>query len=433
MIHKLLSIEQVQIFKNLLRWTFILLPVSISIGSLVALFLSLLNGAIHLHFQHPWLLYCLPLAGLIIHFIYKRYGKTSEQGNNLILDEIHTPGGGIPKRMAPLIIAATVITHLFGGSAGREGTAVQIGGSIAQMFSKWFKLNAQETPMLLTAGIAAGFGAVFGTPLTGAIFALEVLYIGRIQYYAIFPCLVASLVGDLTVSGWQVHHTTYRIDTLDIPNLFETYFSLNILLMVKVVIASIAFGVASLLFAQLIHRLKRFFLTVISCTWLIPIIGGTMVILLTVILGKPDYLSLGVDAAYSGATTVQSAFTVGGAGIWSWLWKTIYSAITLSTGFKGGEVTPLFFIGATLGNTLSILLNAPVSLFAALGFVAVFAGATNTPLACTIMGVELFGGEYLIYFAVACYTAYFFSGHFGIYSTQKTAIPKGKPYHREIN
>ncbi|QNL50171.1 voltage-gated chloride channel family protein [Olivibacter sp. SDN3] len=427
------SFEQIRIFKSLVRWTVILLPVSVSIGSVVAFFLWLLNAATHFRFQYPWLLYFLPLIGLLIHFIYKFCGKTSEKGNNLILEEVHTPGEGIPKRMAPIVLASTVLTHLFGGSAGREGTAVQIGGSLAQMFSKWFKLNAQETSILLTAGIAAGFGAVFGTPLTGAIFALEVLAIGRIQYYAVFPCLVASLVGDLTVSAWQIHHTTYRIDTLDIPNLFETYFSLNILLMVKVVVASIAFGLASLLFAQLIHRLRKFFLNFISHTWLIPIIGGIVIILLTVILGKPDYLGLGVDTIYPGATTIPSAFTAGGADTWSWLWKTIYTAFTLSTGFKGGEVTPLFYIGATFGNVLSILLNAPVSLFAALGFIAVFAGATNTPLACTIMGVELFGGEYLIYFAIACYTAYFFSGHCGIYSAQKTAIPKGKPYHREID
>lgn len=424
MINKIFSLEQVRIFKNLLRWTFIILPVSIVIGSMVALFLWALHLAIHFRFEHPWLLYFLPLAGLLIHFAYQFYGKNAERGNNLIIDEIHQPGGGIPKRMAPLVLLSTVITHLFGGSAGREGTAVQIGGSIAQAFSKWFRLNEKETGILLTAGIAAGFGAVFGTPLTGAIFALEVLTIGRIQYQAVFPCLVASLIGDLTVSAWQVHHTAYRIDTIDIPNYFDAYFSLNLLLMIKVVLASIAFGLASLLFAQMTHRMKALFVRTFSKTWLIPLIGGLSIILLTLILGKPDYLSLGVDAEYPSAVTIPSAFKTDGAATWSWLWKTIYTSLTLSSGFKGGEVTPLFYIGATLGNTLSILLDAPVSLFAALGFLAVFAGATNTPLACTIMGVELFGGAYLLYFAVACYTAYFFSGHSGIYSAQKLGVKK---------
>ncbi|WP_134089935.1 voltage-gated chloride channel family protein [Olivibacter sp. XZL3] len=424
MINKIFSLEQVRIFRNLLRWTLLILPVSIVIGSMVALFLWMLHLSIQFRFAHPWLLYFLPLAGLAIHFVYKLYGKNAEGGNNLIIDEIHQPGGGIPKRMGPLVLLGTVVTHLFGGSAGREGTAVQIGGSIAQAFSKWFRLDEKETTVLLTAGVAAGFGAVFGTPLTGAIFALEVLTIGRIQYQAIFPCLVASLIGDLTVSAWQVHHTTYRIDTITMPNYFETYFSLNPILLIKVVIASIAFGLASLLFAQMAHKMKRFFLNTFSKTWMIPLVGGLSVILLTLILGKPDYLSLGVDAAYTGAVTIPSAFQTGGADTWSWLWKTVYTTITLSSGFKGGEVTPLFYIGATLGNTLSILLDAPVSLFAALGFIAVFAGATNTPLACTIMGVELFGGEYLLYFAIACYTAYFFSGHTGIYAAQKIGIKK---------
>lgn len=424
MISKFFSSEQICVFKNLLRWTVLLLPVSISIGSMVALFLWTLNKAIHLRFAQPWLLYLLPLAGLAIHFAYKLYGKNAERGNNLILDEIHQPGGGIPKRMAPLVLLSTVITHLFGGSAGREGTAVQIGGSIAQAFGKWFRLDAKETRMLLTAGVAAGFGAVFGTPLTGAIFALEVLTIGRIQYHAVFPCLVASIVGDLTVSAWQVHHTAYRIEDIDLPNYFDAYFSLNLLLMVKVVIASIAFGLASLLFAQLMHLFKKLFLRLFTHTWMIPLVGGVLVLLLTWMLGKSDYLSLGVDAEYNGAITIPSAFTTGGADTWSWFWKTIYTTITLGTGFKGGEVTPLFYIGATLGNSLSVLLDAPVSLFAALGFLAVFAGATNTPLACTIMGVELFGGEYLIYFAVACYTAYFFSGQHGIYSAQKSLVRK---------
>lgn len=424
MINKFFSLEQIRVFKSLLRWTVIILPVSIVIGSMVAFFLWALSFSIHFRFEHPWLLYFLPLAGLFIHFAYKLYGKTSEKGNNLILDEIHTPGGGIPKRMGPLVLVSTLITHLFGGSAGREGTAVQIGGSIAQMFSKLFRLDSKETSILLTAGVAAGFGAVFGTPLTGAIFALEVLTVGRIQYSAIFPCLVASLVGDLTVSAWQVHHTAYRIDTFEIPNYFEAYFSLNLLLLIKVVLASIAFGLASLLFAQMAHRIKKIFLNLFQKTWIIPILGGTIIILLTLVLGKPDYLSLGVDAEYPGAITIPSAFKAGGADTWSWLWKTVYTTLTLGSGFKGGEVTPLFYIGTTLGNTLSSLLNAPVSLFAALGFIAVFAGATNTPLACTIMGVELFGSEYLIYFAVACYTAYFFSGYSGIYSAQKIWVKK---------
>ncbi|GGC75917.1 voltage-gated chloride channel protein [Pedobacter sp. Leaf216] len=423
--HNKFLFEHLSVFKYAVRWTLLILPVAIAIGSMVALFLWLLGWAIHFRFQHTWLIFLLPLAGIVIHLIYQSVGRSSEKGNNLIMDEIHRPGGGVPRQMAPVILITTVITHLFGGSAGREGTAVQIGGSIAGMFSRWFKLNEVDTKMLLTAGIAAGFGAVFGTPLTGAIFAMEVLAIGRIEYKALLPALIASVLGDLTVSAWGIHHTAYHIDLIEKSAYFlSEYLPVNLLLLSKVILASTLFGLASYLFAVMVHEIKAFFSKVCKIQWLIPVIGGLIIIGLTYAIGKPDYLSLGVDSEYQGAVTIPSAFQPGGADTWSWLWKTIYTTLTLGTGFKGGEVTPLFYIGATLGNALSTLLNAPVSLFAALGFIAVFAGATNTPLACTIMGIELFGSEYTMFFAVACFTAYFFSGHSGIYSSQRIAVPK---------
>ena len=422
---KIFTSEHFSILKHLIRWTLIIIPIAIAIGSTVALFLWLLNVVIHFRFHHPFILYLLPLAGVLIHFIYKWIGKSSEKGNNLIIDEIHTPGCGVPKRMAPIVLITTIITHLFGGSAGREGTAVQIGGSIAQMFGKWFKLTEKDTAIILIAGVAAGFGAVFGTPLTGAIFAMEVLAIGRIQYDALLPCLIASIVGDVTVAAWGINHTAYHIDTFAaVPHCFSAYLSFDFVLLFKIIIASVVFGLTSYLFAILLHNLKAFFVKRVSLPWLIPVLGGLIIIGLTTLIGKPDYLSLGIDPEHAGAVTIPSAFHAGGADSWSWLWKTIYTTVTLATGFKGGEVTPLFYIGATLGNTLSVLMNAPVSLFAALGFIAVFAGATNTPLACTFMGVELFGGQYALFFAVACFTAYFFSGHSGIYSAQHIAVPK---------
>jgi H+/Cl- antiporter ClcA len=422
---KIFTSEHFSILKHLLRWTLIIIPIAVAIGSMVALFLWLLNLVIHYRFHHPYILYLLPVAGVLIHFIYKFIGKSAEKGNNLIIDEIHAPGGGVPKRMAPIVLITTLITHLFGGSAGREGTAVQIGGSIAQMFGKWFKLNEKDTRIILIAGVAAGFGAVFGTPLTGAIFAMEVLTIGRIQYNALLPCLIASIIGDVTVAVWGVHHTAYHIDVFAAaPYRFSAYLPFDFILLFKIIIASVVFGLASYLFAGMVHGIKTFFVKRISIAWLIPVIGGLIIIGLTALIGKPDYLSLGVDAEHAGAVTIPSAFQAGGADTWSWLWKTIYTTITLATGFKGGEVTPLFYIGATLGNTLSVLMDAPVGLFAALGFIAVFAGATNTPLACTFMGIELFGGQYALFFAVACFTAYFFSGHSGIYGAQRIGVPK---------
>ena len=241
----------------------------------------------------------------------------------------------------------------------------------------------------------------------------------------LLPALIAGFVGDITVAAWHVHHTSYHIDILPYtPYFLSNYLPVDLLLIAKIILSSAAFGLAGYLFAETVHYIKAIFLKLFSIKWLIPVAGGLIIIILTYIIGKPDYLSLGVDAQYPGAVTIPSAFHSGGSDTWSWLWKTLYTTITLGTGFKGGEVTPLFYIGATLGNTLSSLLNAPVSLFAALGFIAVFAGATNTPLACTFMGVELFGGEHALLFAIACFTAYFFSGNSGIYTSQITAVPK---------
>ncbi len=407
--------------RQLLLWTLLVIPVGLLSGSASALFLWSLDRVTELHWRYGWLLFLLPVAGIVLGWVYHRIGKSTEGGNNLILEQIHQPGGGVPTRMAPLILVSTLVTHLFGGSAGREGTAVQMGGSLASAYGRLCKFSANNQRLLLLAGVAAGFGSVFGTPLTGAVFAMEVLVIGRVQYDALIPVLVASVVGDATCSAWGVHHTSYHIDIADSG---EHLAQFDATLMTKVVLVGVASGLVSKLFSELTHGLQHTFKRIAPAAPLRAALGGALVIGLVYVVGTHDYLGLGVHAFHSNAITLLSAFTPGGATPWSWWWKLLFTAVTLAAGFKGGEVTPLFFIGAALGNVLASLLGAPVDLFAGLGFIAVFAGASNTPLACTIMGIELFGSHYTVYFAVACFVAYYCSGKSGIYHAQRIGVAK---------
>lgn len=386
------------------------IPLALITGSLVALFLRLLDLSTRLRTNHSWLIGLLPAAGLLIYLVYKKIGQQAEAGNNLILEEIQYAPKTIKGRMAPLVLFSTVLTHLVGGSAGREGTAVQMGGSMAAWLGKHFHIPEARQRNMLYMGMAAGFGAVFGTPFAGAIFAIEVVAIGALHYSRLLSCLAASWMGHLVCIAWGMHHTEYHIS----PNIEASTPLLSLLIP-----GGICFGLCATLFSRCTRRLKAQWKKIFSgYPFLTPVFGGVLLLILSRLPGAEDYLGLGVYPVRNGGASIVSAFQHQGVDSFSWLWKLLFTSLTLSAGFKGGEVTPLFFMGAALGNTLGTLAGAPVDLMAGLGFLAVFAGAANTPLACTIMGLELFGTEYGLYFAAACYIAYFCSGHQGIYPAQ---------------
>ncbi|RGP38970.1 voltage-gated chloride channel family protein [Pseudotabrizicola alkalilacus] len=403
-------------------WLAVLVPLSVAVGSAVALFLWSLEWATQTRFDLPWLIWLMPVAGFAMVWAYQRFGGASGGGNSLIVDEIHQPGGGVPLRMAPFILVSTVLTHLVGGSAGREGTAVQIGGALAGGLGRRLSLEAPSMRILLICGIAAGFGAVFGTPLAGAIFALEVLMIGRIQYDALLPALLAALVGHWTVLAWGVGHVHYEISF--IPSEITGWFGVDILLYAKVAVAGLAFGLCARAFAEASHGLTALWTRFVPYAPLRPVIASALIIGLVYALDTRAYLGLGVWSAIPGDPTLTGFLQPGLTDYTSWFWKFLFTVITLSAGFKGGEVTPLFFIGAALGVALGALMGVPTDLMAAIGFVAVFAGATNTPLACMIMGIELFGATHAVPLAIGCFTAYAASGHASIYGTQRIAVAK---------
>jgi H+/Cl- antiporter ClcA len=398
-----------------LRASLLAIPVAIATGSACALFLWSLDAATDTRVAFPWLLYLLPLAGVLVGYAYYTIGAKAEGGNNLIIEQIHESGHGVPRRMAPMILVSTVITHLFGGSAGREGTAVQMGGSIASALARLFRLGPADVRIMLMTGVAAGFGAVFGTPVAGAVFAIEVLMIGKMRFEGLVPCLVAALIGDFICLAWGAQHIHYHVASLH----GGTIWHIDGLLLAKVAVAAVVFGLVSRFFSESLHALSSLFKKLCPYAPLRPAIGGVLVMGLVFALGTRQYLGLGVTSALPGDVSIVSLFQTSESYHWVWWWKLVFTVVTLGAGFKGGEVTPLFFIGASLGNAVAGVLDAPLGLFAALGFVAVFAGATNTPLACLIMGVELFGPANAIYLAAACYIAFYVSGHTGIYSSQR--------------
>lgn len=399
----------------ILKWIFISTIISICIGSASALFLHTLDIVTNYRESHIWIIAFLPIAGVLVGLLYHYYGKEANAGNNLLIDTIHKPEKRIPFRMAPLVFLGTVVTQLFGGSAGREGTAIQMAGAIADLFYKPLRLSAEDRRIVLVAATAAGFGSVFGTPLAGAIFGLEFFLIGRLRYNALFPALISSVIADLVTRAWQANHTYYTISfvpDISLRNLLYT------------VLAGIAFGLCAVLFSKGIHYMTSLFKSKIKYPPLRPFIGGLIVISAVWAMDTTAYIGLGIPVIVDSFShqLVPYAF----------LLKMAFTIVTLSAGFKGGEVTPLFFIGAALGNALALFIPLPMALLAGIGFVAVFAGATNTPIACSVMAIELFGGGCGVYAAIACVISYLISGHTGIYGKQVVGEPKyGRYAHEE--
>jgi H+/Cl- antiporter ClcA len=385
--------------------------VGVVCGAASAFFLWLLDEATHFRERHELIVYTLPVAGLVIGWLYERFGQPIKAGSNLIIDTIHDEGPELPLRMAPMVLVGTVLTHLFGGSAGREGTAVQMGASLTDWLSHRLRLSRPVRVQLLAAGVAGGFGSVFGTPVAGTVFGLEFVVLGRLEYGALVPALVASVVGDWTTRALGIGHTHYPV---------AQHLELTPLLLLKWHVFAVAVAIVTTAFIELTHLIKKQSEARLRRLPFRMAMGGVAVVALWQVVGTSDYLGLGVPTivrAFSDAELPLSAFAL----------KLVFTAVTIGAGFLGGEVTPLFFVGAALGNVLARALGLPLEMGAGVGLAAVFAAASNAPLALSIMVVELLGAAVFPHAVIVCVLAYLLTGHRGIYPAQRLLAWKGGP------
>lgn len=402
-------------FRLSIQWIVICALIGFISGSASAFFLVSLEWVTQIREHNTWVIWLLPIGGLIIGLLYHYYGASVVKGNNLLLEEYENPQKLIPFKMAPLVLIGTLITHLVGGSAGREGTAVQMGGAIADRFSNWFQLDKIDRKTILILGISAGFASVFGTPLAGALFALEVVYFSKINFKSVVLSFAVAYAAYYTVEWWQVQHTHYSISYLPEINGMNIVWTMG---------TGILFGLAAMLFSRTTHFWSQLFSKYIHYAPIRPLIGGAVLAIILFYIGTTKYIGLGVPEIVNAFSTPNKSY--------DFLIKILFTSFTLGAGFKGGEVTPLFFVGATLGSALSVIVPLPIALLAGMGFVAVFSGATHTPIACTVMGIELFGIESGLFIVIACVVAYFTSGAVGIYHSQIVKGPKSYLY-KKIN
>jgi H+/Cl- antiporter ClcA len=387
---------------RLVQWVALGGLVGIATGAASALFLWLLEHATDYRIAHEGIVWALPLAGIVMGLALSRWGGPVRGGNNLVIDTVHDASDRIPLSVAPWIMGGTVLTHLFGGSGGREGAAVQMGAALAEEISHRLRVRPQTRTQLLAAGIAGGFGAVFGTPVAGAIFGLEVVHLGKIEYPSLVPALVASVLGDLVARALGAHHSAFpQVAALAIDPIVA----------LKWTVVGLLVALVSIAFVEATHRLRTLLEARVSNLPLRMFFGGLAVIAFWQLLGTSDYLGLGLPM-------ISRAF-VEPVPVYAFAVKLLFTAITLGSGFLGGEVTPLFFIGATLGNVLAGPLGLPLALTAGVCMAAMFAAASNTPLALSIMAVELLGANALPHVVIVCVVAYLLTGNRSIYPAQR--------------
>lgn len=392
-----------------LKWTLISIITGIVVGGLSTLFAFCMNTATDYRTQNDYLLFFLPLAGIVTVFLYSIFKYKNDKGTNLVLSTIHAKNE-MPFRMAPLIFTATVLTHLFGGSAGREGAALQLGGSVGNQLGRWFRLDDADKRVVVLGGMSAAFSAVFGTPMAAALFSMEVVSVGVMYYAALVPCVFSSLIAAYIASLFGVKETSFtavKFPHMTIPGA------------VTIIILAVLCALLSILFIIMLHKTGDVFRKYLKNPYVRIFIAGCAVVMLSVIFNTRDYNGAGLPV-------IAKAVNDGQAVPYAFILKMIFTAITIEAGFKGGEIVPSFFIGATFGCTFGALIGFSPSVCAAVGLISVFCGVTNCPITSMLISFELFGDGGIYYFMIAIAVSYFMSGYYGLYKDQTIVYSKYK-------
>ncbi len=397
-----------------LKWIAVAAVVGVICGLVGSAFYAAVASATELRAGHPWLIWLLPIAGAGIALLYK-LTRLDGLGTDAIIDAIHE-GRVISVLLVPVIFVSTAATHLFGGSAGREGAALQIGGSLGQNIARLFRLDDKDRRLATLCGMSALFAALFGTPLTATIFALEVISVGEIYYAGLVPCLASSLVAFGVTRLFDIAPTHFDViaPALSADGLW------------RVALLGVALAIMSVVLCLTMHHSERIFKKLVPNGVLRAVLGGAVIIALTYLVGTRDYNGAGTDV-------IARAIELGEARPWDFALKLLFTAVTLSAGFKGGEMVPTFFIGATLGCALGPVLGLPAGFAGAVGLAALFCGAVNCPVASVMLAIELFGADGAVYFAVAIAIAYMLSGYTGLYRSQKIIYSKLKAEFIDIH
>ena len=398
-----------QYYITFLKWFLLSIIVGCCCGVVGTLFFYCVTMATKIRTGHDWLIYFLPFAGLLIVFAYQKAGMKKDKGTNLVISSIRSKEV-VPLKMVALIFGSTTLTHLFGGSAGREGAALQIGGGIGTKIGQMVHLSEKELHVLTMCGMSAVFSALFGTPLTATVFSLEVISVGLMYYSALVPCLFASIIAYEIATFAGVEYETYHLAEYPAASLSNYG---------RVILLGLVFATVAVIFCETMHKTGRIIHMYVHNRYLLAILGGVLIIGLTMLVGNHDYNGAGGDVI---------ARAIGGEAVWyAFFLKMIFTAITLSTGYKGGEIVPTFFIGSTLGCVIAPFIGMPASFGAALGLVGMFCGVVNCPIASLFLSVELFGAKNLLMFAVVCVVSYMMSGTYSLYSSQKIMYSKLEP------